>query len=98
MWSGVKPPEQVRERGFGRRSGRIPSFNLKRSSRCRPAAGSAGPRIRDNHKLQDRQARVRHRRWGGRPATVWLPGECSSGMIRGSDLLLPVRAGRVSTF
>jgi hypothetical protein len=46
----VKPLEHVRDRP-------VPC-NLKRSSRCRPAAGAAGGHIWDNHKSQDLQARI----------------------------------------
>ena len=44
--------------------GRVRAFepyNLRRKPRCRSAADTAGCNISDNHKLQDTQARIRHR-------------------------------------
>ena len=56
----VKPPEQVRAAvSQGGDLAGFESCNLKEKSRCRPAAGSAGCHIIDNHKSQVRQASIR---------------------------------------
>jgi hypothetical protein len=49
----VKPPEQVLGRPLPKGGpAPFPALNLKRSSRCRPAAGAAGRHMTDNHRSQ----------------------------------------------
>jgi hypothetical protein len=68
--------------------GALEPFNLKTSSRCRPAAGAAGRHVSDNHKLQDAQACIRHTFSGGQKKFV-IPAK--GGAAVGNPLNTPKR-------